>query len=277
MRRLKRRKQIPKPTLIHPIIEQSSNNTQAGEIVYERLTLNIRDPKVFETLLDKILKDRIAYEQHKLLPHLRRLHDDEEIEERIHNTEKKVVRQHYKQVIRHVNKLERKYGRDALYIKDPYLPTTWMNPNFGKKTPKEKTDAAAMKMRLENKTRFVDVYNYLYDNVSRGDPYPGGYEIEGESRQKPAAVIRVTSDFYAKMAKRLSGSGRIISERTIQKYMGKFCELGILQLLQKAGRNRDSLYAIGYWSEFRPGMYKVVRFLTKDMPGVEALLNFTAE
>ena len=242
---------------------------------YEKLTIRTNQPlqEIFNMLRDnQITRAKIKFKDNLEIEYT----GDQQLEE-WDKLEQRVIRTDYREHKKYIEATEEEYGKRVLWNKDPYLPRGWMDESRGSKTPKQKEIARALMKRLDRETRFIDVFNYLDSKVA-----PTGMEQTGhkykqylvDGKPEYPGILHIDREFYAEMVRDLSMGQKDASMRNIQNYLKAFCDLGILALLKKGGRGRKSMYAIGTWAHWRQDQYRLIRFLTKELPGIEALLGF---
>jgi hypothetical protein len=111
-----------------------------------------------------------------------------------------------------------------------------------------------------NKTRFEDVYSYIVkhtlpmkeeakicDKLKLDD-----YNAIIKTGKKKGKIVKWAYVFfrpdYQDMQNTLG-----IQKGTIQKYIQKFCEIGILLKMRKEGSRQNYIYAVGYYSTYKKG------------------------
>ena len=242
---------------------------------YEKLTIRTNQPlqDIFNLLRDnQITRAKIKFKDNLEINYT----GDQQLEE-WDKLEQRVIRTDYQAHKTYIDTTEKEYGKRILWFKDPFLPKSWMQENEGNKTVKQKIIARALMKRLDRDTRFIDVFNYLDSKVA-----PSGMEQTGhkykqylvDGRPEYPGILHIDREFYAEMVRDLSMGQKDASMRNIQNYLKAFCDLGILAWLKRGGRGRRSMYAIGTWAHWRQDQYRLIRFLTKERPGIEALLGF---
>ena len=112
-------------------------------------------------------------------------------------------------------------------------------------------------MSAVEKTRFEDVYGYILKNtlsLDAGNNISGELSIENYETSIKSGIRRGTLKQYSyvlfipnypDMQNELQ-----LSKKTIQKYLLKFCKVGILKKLRKTDARGNSVYAVGYYAPY---------------------------
>ncbi len=193
------------------------NPADGSDLVYEKFTYERIIVMPYGEIFTLIREGKIDIKQTQFISSVKgRYISDEEVEDILSRIEHEIVRDEYKAHRNEVKKLETQYGK-SLWIKDPYLPfrCPWMCSNVGQKTHREFEIAEQLLYRLDKKTRFIDIYNFLDSKiVTTGDNlFPDKWVING--REKPYAILKVNSDFYDRAARKLSIGNKPITQITI--------------------------------------------------------------
>ena len=245
---------------------------------YEKLTIHTNQP--LQEIFDLLRNNQLTRTKIKFIKENTEVtYTGNQKCEEWERLEQGVIREDYREHKKYIEATEEEYGKRILWNKDPYLPRGWMDESRGNKTPKQKEIARALMKRLDKETRFIDVFNYIDSKVSPSGGEQTGhrykqYRVDGKPRHP--GILHVDRWFYTEAVRDLSAGQKDISLKNIQKYIQAFCDLGILVQLKKGGRGRKSMYAIGTWDEWRNNQYRLNRFLTKNRPGIDALLGFEA-
>jgi hypothetical protein len=166
--------------------------------------------------------------------------------------------------------IEEYYSKE-LWRKGERFPTNWMmeDPSIHS---------------VIQKTRLVDVLNYIDKHtldakdeetaeLSKGLKY-SPIAKTGRNKSKKVdyhySLILVNDDFYKDAMRSLA-----LAKITIQKYIQRFCELGILIKLTKTGKGgKELLYADGYYTRWTDSKFVKHPFL-KNTPDIKkGLKNF---
>lgn len=262
-KKVNRRNKVLLPVPLPRVTRASPHN---GKVVYERLTIYMPYDEIFQLIREgKINVAQAHFIESRDYGHL----EDDERKYELQKIEQEIVGEDFKKHIQWTQATQRKFGNRYLRYPNPPIPTLtrWLDPNRCK--AKERNQAKKLLKHLGEETSFIDVYNFLHSKIEREDIenlYPEKYK--SPSGLRTHAIIIVNKELLLEATEMIN-----LKQKTIQRYINKFCKLKILKSLQMANRFRQSLYAIGYWVQY-VGSQRVQIFLTKEKPGIDKLLNF---
>jgi hypothetical protein len=172
-------------------------------------------------------------------------------------------------------------GKVQTYIKEHHRKELWAKGEYYR-SRKWISGDEVITAALE-KTKFFEVANYLdTHNLDRESPrvlklakdakydrVAQSGEKKGKKVQSDYAFILVNDEFYKKATQELK-----LSRISIQKYLQRFCEIGLLRKIRRTGKkSREWLYADGYYLPWdKNSKPRKVRFLTAEAK--DALRNF---
>lgn len=167
------------------------------------------------------------------------------------------------------NAFKAKY-KNQIKQKGQHYPRKWMEDD-------KLISDVLTKYRISDILNTIEAWkdgDYLYLLHPKGkrfnEEYPYGWTTNGEKKHRLAVFI-ANSRFYKTI---LPGLG--IEMITLQKYLQVFNKVGILKKLPNTGKYKNlPIYAVGYFSEFKEGKFKLNRFLIKY--NKEALREFTLQ
>lgn len=183
--------------------------------------------------------------------------------------EKEFIHDWYNEIETYSKAFKEKYNKQ-IRQHGQWYPRKWMEDD-------KLISSLLTKYRISDILNTIEAWkdgDYLYLLHPKGkrfnEEYPHGLTTDGEKKHTLAVFI-ANSRFYKTI---LPGLG--IAESTLHGYLQAFHKSGILKMPTKTGKYKNlPIYAVGYFSEFKEGKFKLNRFLTKY--NKEALREFTLQ
>lgn len=242
------------PANMEPTRDQANGQTKSEPATTEVLPPLLDDLKLFlkediEKAEKQIVGEELMFEGEEAREHLNRMRFAARAE---------VIKEYKQQILKFKSYLDVTYKAELRIKKDYHIPK-WMQQ-------------AGIKKVLD-KTRFIDVFNYLQKNTmihEKGSRLVDKLRLSKHVKEgKEYDYVLVLPDYHD-MQIELD-----ITLQTIRLYVNRFVDMGILKELGKEGSRGQKIYGIGYWSFYGSDSGKRNWFLKETPRMKEMLRNFT--